>query len=143
MYQTSALSTSDEGIASRRAMLPSAIHANGTGGSATVSSSSRRTTASATTDWIADTSLAATRASCSATIAGRSPAAAAATSSTVPARAIAARRWNELRVATATRSESSTTPTTRPVGETTGKWWIPRSSMSSRTSLPRRSAATV
>ena len=60
----------------------------------------------------------ATRASRSATIAGRSPAAAAATSSTVAARAIAARRWNELRVATATRSESSTTPTTRPVGET-------------------------
>ena len=96
-----------------------------------------------TTDSIAEMSVAATRASCSATIAGRRPAQAAATSSTVFARAIDERRWNELRVATATRSESSTTPTTRPVAERTGKWRIPRSSMSSSTSLPMRSAVTV
>ena len=88
-------------------------------------------------------SVAATRASCSATIAGRSSAQASATSAGVVARAIAERRWNELRVATATRSESSTTPTTRPAAETTGKWRIPRSSMSRITSLPMRSAATV
>ena len=109
---------SDDGTASRRATLPSAIQANGTGGVARrVRSSSRRVAASMTTDSIAEMSAAATRASCSATIAGRRPAQAAATSSTVVARAIAARRWNELRVATATRSESSTTPTTRPVAE--------------------------
>ena len=44
-------------------------------------------------------SVAATRASCSAITVGRSPAAAAASSPSVVARAIAARRWNELRVA--------------------------------------------
>ena len=143
VYQTSALSMSDDGTASRRATLPSAIQANGTGGSVTVRSSSRRVAASITTDSIAEMSVAATRASCSATIAGRRPAQAAATSAAVAARAIAWRRWNELRVATATRSESSTTPTTRPSGASTGKWRIPRSSMSSSTSLPMRSAVTV
>ena len=75
--------------------------------------------------------------------AGRSPARPRPPRRRVLARAIAARRWNELRVATATRSESSTTPITLPVGERTGKWRIPRSSMSSSTSLPMRSAATV
>ena len=99
--------------------------------------------ASITTDWIAAMSVAATRASCSAITAGLTPAAASTRSASVAARAIAARRWNELRVATATRSESSTTPITSPVAETTGKWRIPRSSMSSSTSPPRRSAVTV
>ena len=48
-----------------------------------------------------------------------------------------------VRVSAATRSGSSTTPSTSPVAESTGKWRTPRSSMSSHTSLPSRSAATV
>ena len=96
-----------------------------------------------TTDWMADTSAAGTRAACSSITAGRSRAAAAATCSTVAARASAARSWKELRVTTAIRSASSTTPSTRPVGETTGRWRIPRSSMSSSASPPDTSAGTV
>ena len=40
-------------------------------------------------------------------------------------------------------SASPTMPTTRPVGETTGKCRMPRSIMSTRTSLPERSLDTV
>ena len=43
----------------------------------------------------------------------------------------------------ATRSTSSTTPITRPVGDSTGKWRSPRSNISARTSPARRSAVAV
>ena len=48
-----------------------------------------------------------------------------------------------MRASAAARSASSTTPRTRPVAETTGRWRIPRSSMSSSASAPVRSADTV
>ena len=83
------------------------------------------------------------RASWSAITIGRSSPAAATRSSTVCARVIRRRRKNDERVWTATRSMSSTTPSTSPDPVTTGKWRKPRSSMSSSTSPPSRSGGHV
>ena len=90
-----ALSTSDPGVASRRATLPSASQAKGTSSgptSATARSISRRVSASTTTECTAAMRSGSARARCSATIVGRSSRIACASASTVGARAIAARR---------------------------------------------------
>ena len=103
----------------------------------------RRVSASITTALIPQTSDALTRASTRPMIVGVSPAAAVTTSSTDRARAIADRSPTLLRVVAAMTSTSSSTPSSSPVGATTGACRNPRSSMSSNTSPPSRSAAAV
>jgi hypothetical protein len=144
--QAAALSTSEDGTASRRARLPDTNQVNGAGGSpaaATASSISRRVSASITTERTAATCSAATRASLRATIIEFSPAAAAASSAGLAARAMARRSRNGWRACADIRSASSTTPRTWPAADRTGTWWMLRSSMSSRTSPASRPAGTV
>ena len=141
-----ALSRSELGTASRRAWLPSVSQVNRTGGSpasATTRSSTFRVSASATTEKTDITSAAGTPPWLMAITVGRSFADASTSSSIVPAREMARRRKNDELRSTARRSWSSMIPTTRPSADTTGKCRMPRSSMSTRTSLPERSLGTV
>ena len=99
--------------------------------------------ASATIAMISPTWDGATRASCSATTMEGSRAAASRTSSTLPASSIERRSTNGVSVWAARRSMSLSTPIGSPSGETTGTCRIPRFSISSITSPPKRSGVTV
>ena len=110
-------------ITSRRARLPSANQANGVGGapaSRTASSTSRRVSASSTTERTAATCPAAACASCRAMIIGVRPAETAASSAGLAASSMARRSRKGLRACAATRSPSSTTPRISPAGDSTG-----------------------